>query len=48
VAAATGASKSTLSRVERNLLEPGIWLCVRLSALLRLPMGKMVKTMRET
>jgi len=48
VAAVTGASKSTLSRVERGILEPGIGLCVQLSVLLRLPIGKMVTTMKET
>jgi len=48
VAAITGSSKSTLSRVERGLSEPKLYLCLRLIVLLRLPMGKIVTTMKET
>jgi transcriptional regulator with XRE-family HTH domain len=35
VAGITGMSPSTLSRIERGLLEPGICLCASLSRLLR-------------
>ena len=41
VAAATGSSKSTLSRIERGKLEPGIVLCAQLSVLLRVSITKL-------
>ena len=41
VAAIVGASKSNLSRIECDMLEPGIGLCVRLSVLLGVSVQRM-------
>ena len=41
VAAIVGASKSNLSRIESDMLEPGIGLCVRLSVLLGVSVQRM-------